>query len=86
MDGTVLFVAKDLKIIFRCPKISSFRLKDLMTHPRRATDKIFTLPLTPKHRIIYSTQQCGTDDFSISMFLLGFLKHIETPALSNGFL
>lgn len=63
----------------------SFRPRDLMTHPRRgATDKIF-LPL-PKHGIIYSTLQCGADDFSISMFLLGFLKHIENSALNNGFL
>lgn len=29
--------------------------------------------------------QCCTTDFSISMFLLGFLKHIEASALSNGF-
>lgn len=87
MDGTLVFVANGLKITFLCPNMCSFRLKDLMTHPRRrATDKIFTLPLSPKHRIIYSTRQHGADDFSIFMFLLGFLKHIETPALSNGFL
>lgn len=84
MDITVLYVTKDLKIT-SCLNICSFRPGDLMTHPRRgATDKIFFF-LSPKHRIIYSTLQHSAEDFSMSMFLLGFLKHIETSSLSNGF-
>lgn len=57
---------------FCCLSICSCRPGDLMTHPRwGATDKIFS-SLSPWHRIIYSTAQLRADDFSISIFLLGF--------------
>ena len=56
-------------------------LNDTPRTTQGATDKTFLL--LPKQGIIYSTLQGSADDFSISIFLLGFLKHTETSALSN---
>lgn len=56
-------------------------LNDTPRTTQGGTDKTFLL--LPKQGIIYSTLQGSADDFSISIFLLGFLKHTETSALSN---
>lgn len=87
MEAIATVCERSFKNKFCCLNMCSFGPRDLMTHPRRgATDKIFFFYLVSlKHRIIYSPSQRSADDFSISMFLLGFLKHTETSTLSNGF-
>lgn len=86
MEAIATVCERRFKNKFCCLNMCSFGPRDLMTHPRRgATDKIFFYLVSLKHRIIYSPSQRSADDFSISMFLLGFLKHTETSTLSNGF-